>query len=252
MRKVLIPTDFSPVSRNALIYGLELYKNSDTEFDIIHIYHPSFDPVQPEIIESTLGLEMVKIDIMNDFISSFSKLAQQNNVKLNSRIEIGFTVEKIVEESTDYEIIIMGSTGNNNFINQIFGGISSEVAIKSKCPVLLIPSLIKFNNLRNIIYSYDFDGINSKTLNEVVSFAKRYNSTLHFVHINQNDKSDIKINFPDKLDIDFKTSIVQSDSVQEGLSDYIVSNDIDLVLMATKHRNFWEKIINRSFTNNFL
>ena len=157
MRKVLIPTDFSPVSRNSLNYGLELYKNSDTEFEIIHVYHPSFDPVQPEIIESTLGLEMVKIEIMNEFIASFSKLADECNVKLNSRIEIGFTVEKIVEESEDYELIIMGSTGNNNFINQIFGGISSEVATKSKCPVLLIPSLIRYKHLDNVIYSYDLN-----------------------------------------------------------------------------------------------
>lgn len=251
MRKVLIPTDFSPVSRNSINYGLELYKNSDTEFDVLHVYHPSFDPVQPEIIESTLGLEMVKIEIMNEFIASFSKLAEECNVKLNSRIEIGFTVERIVEESEDYELIIMGSTGNNNFINQIFGGISSEVATKSKCPVLLIPSLIKYNHLNNIIYSYDFDGVNNSILNDVVSFAKRYNSTLHFVHINYKEKENVTIRLPENIDVKFKTNIVESESVQEGLSTYIVDNDIDMVIMATKHRNFWEKIINRSFTKQF-
>lgn len=251
MRKVLIPTDFSPVSRNALKYGLELYKNSDTEFDVIHIYHPSFDPVQPEIIESSLGLEMVKIEIMNKFLESFSQQAEQNNVKLTSRIEIGFTVERIVEESGDFEIIIMGSTGNNNFINQIFGGISSEVATKSKCPVLLVPSLIHYRKLTNIIYSYDFDGIDNAILADVVGFTKRYNATLHFVNIHPKDKAFKQLSLPSNIDVPFKTGNVEADSIREGLSNYIVENDIDIVIMATKNKNFWEKIIHRSHTKQF-
>ena len=251
MRKVLIPTDFSPVSKNALIYGLNLYKNSDTEFDVIHIYHPSFDPVQPEIIESSLGLEMVKKEIMAGFINSISETAKNFNIGIESSIEIGFTVEKIVELSTEYELIIMGSTGNNSFINQIFGGISSEVATKSKCPVLLVPAQVNYNKLQNIIYSYDYEGIDDLVLQDVAGFAKRYKAKLHFVHIYNKEKKSININLPENFDIDHTISIVQADSIQEGLSKYIEDNNIDIVIMATKTKNFWEKIIHRSHTRQF-
>jgi nucleotide-binding universal stress UspA family protein len=251
MRKVLIPTDFSPVSKNALVYGLNLYKNSDTEFEIIHIYHPAFDPVQPEILESSLGLETVKNEIMEGFVNSVSKLAEENNVLLESRIEIGLTVEKIVELSRDYELIIMGSTGINSLISQIFGGISSEVASKSKCPVLLVPTSVNYKRLNNIIYSYDYDGIDDAVLNDVGGFTKRYNAKIHFVHIYNKEKKSINIVLPHNFDIDHTISIVQADSVREGLSKYIEENEIDIVIMATKTKNFWEKIINRSHTRQF-
>ena len=88
-------------------------------------------------------------------------------------------------------------------------------------------------------------------MNDVVSFSKRYHAVLHFVHINYKEKENVIINLPDNMDINYKTDIIESDSVQEGLSKYIVENDIDMVIMATKHRNFWEKIINRSFTKQF-
>lgn len=251
MRKVLVPTDFSPVSKNALIYGLNLYKNSDTDFDIIHIYHPSFDPVQPEIIESSLGLELVKKEILNGFVNSISDMANEYRIGIESSIEVGFTVEKIVELSKEYELIIMGSTGNNSFINQIFGGISSEVASKSRCPVLLIPSSVSYHELNNIIYSYDYEGIDDVVLQDVAGFAKRYDAKLHFVHIYNKENKSINIVLPEKLDVDHTISIVQADTIREGLSKYIEENNIDIVIMATKTKNFWEKIIHRSHTRQF-
>lgn len=251
MRKVLIPTDFSPVSKNSLIYGLELYKNSDTDFDIVHIYHPSFDPVQPEILESSLGLEMVKKEILERFVNSISELAKENNIGIESSIEVGFTVEKIVELSKDYELIIMGSTGINSFINQIFGGISSEVASNSKCPVLLIPGTVNFKKIKNIVYSYDYEGIDDAVLEDVAGFTRRYGAKLHFVHIYNKEKKSISIVLPENFDLDHTISIVQADSIREGLSKYIEDNDIDIVIMATKTKNFWEKIINRSHTRQF-
>lgn len=251
MRKILIPTDFSSVSKNALIYGLHLYKDSETSFDIIHIYHPSFDPVQPEIVESSLGLEIVKKEILKKFTDSIIEVAKENNIEIDCKIEVGLTVEKIVDLSKDYELIIMGSTGNNSLINQIFGGISSEVANNSKCPVLLVPASVTYQKLENVVYSYDYEGIDDLVLKDVANFAKRYHAKLHFVHIYNKEKKSININLPDNFDQDHTISIVQADNIREGLSKYIEENSINIVIMATKTTNFWEKIINRSHTRKF-
>ncbi len=250
MRKVLVPTDFSSVSKNALLYGLNLYKDSDTSFDIIHIYHPSFDPVQPEILDSSLGLENVKRESMNSLVESVRDIAERNNVILNSKIEIGFTIEKLVELSKDYDIIIMGSTGSDNLLNKIFGGISSDVAAKAECPVLLIPVKVKFEPLKKIIYACDFDGVDDRILHKIVAFAKRYDASIRFVHIQNKDK-EFQFTLSDDLDVNYSVSIVEADSVREGISQYIKEEKANMVIMATKHRSFWEKIIHKSHTKEF-
>ena len=84
----MIPTDFSSVSKNALDYALELYKNTETIFDVIHIYHPSFDPVNPEIIDSSLGMESVKKENMAKLMSTISEDAKSFNIEVNSKVEI--------------------------------------------------------------------------------------------------------------------------------------------------------------------
>ncbi len=250
MRKVLVPTDFSPVSKNALLYGLNLYENSDTVFDVVHVYHPSFDPVQPEILDSSLGLENVKRESMKSLVESVHDIAVKNNVTLNSKIEIGFTIEKLVELSREYDLIIMGSTGLDSILNKIFGGISSDVAAKAECPVLLVPAKVKFTPLKKIIYACDFDGVDERILNKVVAFAKRYDASIRFVHIQNRDK-EFSFTLSDDLDVNYSVSIVEAESVREGISTYIKEENANMVIMATKHRSFWEKIIHKSHTKEF-
>ena len=250
MRKILVPVDFSPVSKNAFIYGLNLYKDTDTQFDVLHVYHPSFDPIQPDILDPTLGLESIKAKNLEDFINSIKELAEANNVKITGKLELGFTIEKIIELSKDYDLIIMGSTGESNFLNKFFGGISSEVAVKAHCPVLLVPRGVTYSPLKNIIYACDFDGVDESIMQKVVEFAKRYNAKLHFVHIQNKDKEfDFKIE--NVHGIEYTINIVEAESVKEGLSSFIESHDVDLVIMATKKRSFWQQIIHKSHTKEF-
>ena len=43
MKNILIPTDFSLNSSNAILYGLELFGNYDTKFYFLHVDHPIID-----------------------------------------------------------------------------------------------------------------------------------------------------------------------------------------------------------------
>ena len=250
MRKILVPVDFSPVSKNAFIYGLHLYKGTDTLFDVVHIYHPSFDPVQPGILDDSLDLEHIKAQNLDTFIDSVKDIISQSGVEVNSRLELGFTVEKIVDMSEEYDLIIMGSTGESSLLNKFFGGISSEVAVKAHCPVLLIPSSVKFKGLKNIIYACDFDGVDDIILKKIIEFTKRYNASLHFVHIqNKNEKFELKLDTG--VPLKYTINIVEADSVKEGLSSFIENKNIDMVIMATKQRSFWKQIIHKSLTKEF-
>jgi len=249
MRKVLIPTDFSEVSKNAIVYALNLYKNTKSSFTIIHVYQPSIDLAQHEIVDSSLGMQDVKRDNMNNLLSSIHSLAKECNIKIESSIEVGFTIETIVKLSEDYEVIVMGSTGSNNIINNFFGGISTGVASKSKCPVFLIPDNAVFNTLENILYAFKLKELNNEIMENVIEFAKRYNSTLHFVRIvNSDDGNDYLYELPDTKNIKFSTGIIKTNSFTKEINNYVKNKNIDLLIVATKHRKFWNKIFHKSFT----
>jgi len=246
MRDILVPTDFSEVSKNAFKYGLALYRRTESKIDVVHIYHPVFDPSQNEIIDLDSAINKLLKERMSDFLSARSMY----DIEVSGRIEMGFAVEKIVKLSFNYDIIIMGTTGESGLLGQVFGKVSSDVATQAHCPVLLIPPGIEFDGYKNIIYSCDFDGVNDAILREIASFAKRYNAKLHFVHIKKGDE-EFHLNIPDDIGLDYTINQIEADSVIDGVNSFIENNSAELVIMAAKKRSFWERIVHKNHTKEF-
>ena len=247
MRSILIPTDFSDVSKNSLRYGLDLYRRTESQVDLVHIYHPAFDPRQTEIIDVSAGIEEILDSKMKDLISTASIL----DLEVKGKVEVGFATERIIELSFHYDIIIMGTTGANGLFGRLFGSVSTEVAEKSHCPVLLIPPNISFNGYENVIYACDIDGVSDEVLNEIMTFAKRYNAKLHFVHINDGDK-EIEISLPEDIEVDCTVNEIEADSVIKGVNLFIEKKNADLVIIATKQRSFWEGFLHTNHTKEFV
>ena len=53
----------------------------------------------------------------------------------------------------------------------------------------------------------------------------------------------------DKLPkLEFKMAEVESTSVRDGLNQYAADNEVDLLVMVTKHRNFLDNLFHKSIT----
>jgi nucleotide-binding universal stress UspA family protein len=178
---------------------------------------------------------------MNDFT---------DKPEINGKVIMGFAAEQLIALSRDYDVIIMGTTGSHKLADKIFGTISLEVSRKAHCPVFLIPDNSKFISFKNIVYACDFEGISPSILEKIVGFAQRFDAQVHFIHVSQEDsKVDIstsiqQMSFP----ITYSTETIMSSSVSEGLNNYVEDHNVELLIMATKKRNFWEQIIHRSIT----
>ncbi len=247
MRKILVPTDFSDVSKNALRYGLDLYRRTESKVDLVHIYHPAFDPSQTEIIDISSGVEKIFDSKMKELISGTNIF----DLEVNGKVEVGFAIERIIELSFHYDIIIMGTTGATGLFGRLFGSVSTEVAEKSHCPVLLVPPNTGFDGYENVIYAYDPDGVSDEVLSEIMTFAKRYNAKLHFVHIKEGNEK-IEINLPEDIEVDCTINEIEADSVIKGVNLFIEKKNADLVIIATKQRNFWEGILHTNHTKEFV
>ena len=253
MRKVLIPTDFSISSRNAFHYALQLYGNTDSQFDVIHIYHTSFDPSQPTVLDFSLGIDKIKKENIDQFIAETPKSLLENLSNpplIEGKVVMGFAAEQLIAMSKTYDVIIMGTTGAHKLADKIFGTISLEVSRKAHCPVFLIPENSEFVPYKNIVYACDFSGISAPILDKIVHFAQRFDAQVHFIHVSQEDSTldlgaSIKqMSFP----ITYFTKTIKAQSVSEGLNEYVEDHDVELLIMATKRRSFWEQIIHSSIT----
>lgn len=263
IKNILVPTDFSVTARNAYAYAKLLAQRLDAHITVVHI-NEYFIPVSEIAVAPLAENEEDRLEeAMETFISDDIRNASgdtsilvKNNVK--SKILRGDPVSRLEELSKNADLIVMGTTGLQDFISKIIGSTSLEVANKAHCPVVLVPRDAQWKPIDRIMYASNYDSTTPKMVREITDFAVMLNAAVHFVHIEEftNNDKDVTDIVWDEL---FSTSdpslafeihtIYGEDRIKE-LKDYSEKNKINLMAFVSKHRNFWQNLMHNSVTQN--
>ena len=263
IKNILVPTDFSVTARNAYAYAKLLAQSLDAHVTVVHI-NEYFIPVSEIAVAPLSEHEEDRLtEAMETFISDDirgesgdTSILVKNNVK--SKILRGDPVSRLEELSKNADLIVMGTTGLQDFISKIIGSTSLEIANKAHCPVILVPRDARWKPIDRIMYASNYDSTTPKMVREITDFAVMINAAVHFVHIDEFTENDEKVTniIWDEL---FSTSdpslafeihtIYGEDRIKE-LNEYSEKNKINLMAFVSKHRNFWQNLMHNSVTQN--
>lgn len=264
MKNILVPTDFSPAAKGAFQFALNLAELQDGHVKAVHIYHPEFDPESNWLNNSFMdGMGFAK-ERLDQFVKQETAPTGGGNVATALEVEqeviTGFAVDEILECSRrkDVDLLVMGSTGERGFLEKLFGSVSTNVTQRAECPVMLVPEGVQFHGFKHIMYASNYEAAEQPTLHKLVDVANAFNSDIHFVHVaEEGDSKDyeavenrlFKVLFDgNEPSFAFNMANIEGHSVVEGLNDYAVKHNIDLVVMVSPHRNFWEQLFHKSVT----
>ncbi len=260
MKKILVPIDFSPTSIDAFYYAGELAKVFGASIDLIHVYHESNENnvLANKITNHTNKSLLDRLEGVATSLPQFSNGIIEPKVKVQCKVLEGMVVSSITEEliDTQADMIVMGTTGKHNTLEQSIGSISTSMAQIAQCPVLLIPEGITFKNFENILYALDYEAVERKVLNDNITFANLFRASLHFVHVNNSEVIDPEVESMiyntlfEKGHPSFAFNIVSvpNTSVIKGLNDYIKHNEIDMLVLVNHHAHFLDNIMGKSMT----
>lgn len=267
IQKIVVPTDFSECSKDAFHVALDIAERFGASVEVAHFYVLPVDNNLPEgrtfiytEREYMLTLEE-KMDkfIHHDFHNSFEENVA-TKVKVTYKIEIGFPGTKIVEFSSrpDVNLIVMGASGDHPNFARFFGSIASEIAADAECPVLLIPFGRRFARFDDIMYSCSEDSNKKHTLGYTLEWAKKFNARLHFVHSKNINKSFDTYTSKDTYeqmkdfdtDVEMRFETVIDSLPWRGLYTYADVERIDMMIIVTKHRSFFQNLVHNSLTEN--
>lgn len=255
--KILIPTDFSPLSKVAVQFAVKFGKKLKAEFTILSVVNLDASPGR-----GVLNVKFLEDKLVENAVEDCAKLisevkAENKGIIITSQVIKGYPVEKVVTNYTrhnDIDLIVMGTKGATGLKKLILGSNAAAVIDKSDIPVIAVPEFARFKSLKDIIYATDIANIKNE-LKTVVSFAKDFNATVHILHIvspAQETKLDIKqtvtkltkaLNY---RKITFTVSLNEDDT--EGINEYVLKQKADMLAMFTHELTFFEKVFNKSVT----
>ena len=191
MKNILLPTDFSENSWNAIKYALEFYQKTTCNFYLLHVtlisnYTGSASPlIPPSDSLEKLYLKQTK-DQLKKLLKEIKKLPVNTKHHFFPLSTFNYFTEAVKDhiEEKNIELIIMGTKGASGLTEIIIGSNTGDLITKVKCPVLMVPENSKYKEPKEIAFPTDYNIFyQPKILNTISEFAKMYDSSVRILHI---------------------------------------------------------------------
>lgn len=116
--KILIPTDFSPLSKVAVQFAVKFGKKLKAEFTILSVVNLDASPGR-----GVLNVKFLEDKLVENAVEDCAKLisevkAENKGIIITSQVIKGYPVEKVVTNYTrhnDIDLIVMGTKGATVF-----------------------------------------------------------------------------------------------------------------------------------------
>jgi len=259
MRNILIPTDFSISAWNAITYALQLFANTECVFYFLNAYTPEISSnrlMAGSISESikTSSAQIVSEKGLRQTVERVNKEFKNplHDYKTVSSFSLLLDVVKEVVSEQKIDFIVMGSRGSSDNTSIFLGRNTVRILNNvNTCPVLVIPSDYKFENLHKIsVVSESIGFYRSAELNPILSLARIFNSSVEIVTYHNTH-----INFTELQQDNHDTIHIQLESIPIGhynlntkntlttaLRQYVDQASCQLLVMSNKGNSFIRNI----------
>lgn len=260
MKNVLIPTDFSENSHNALRYALDYFADIPVNFYILHVSLKA--PLyKDEETDEFLG-ESAKnhttqspIALLKEEIKTCRLLAKNPQHAFFPLHENVLLVEAIRKHVSEKEIhyILMGTKGTSKINRTEIGSNTSEVITKVKCPVLVIPEHAKFNKIKNIAFPTDYNYMyKNRVISTIYETLKLQTAALRILNIKSNNHELTQTQMENKgflqdflKETKHSFHFLESKNIETGIQEFVETWEIDMIAMVAKNLNFIQRLLFR-------
>lgn len=256
MKTILLPTDFSSNSINAINYAINMFgeKNKYILLNAYRISPVSIEEYVSEIPdfakESEKGLKKVLNKVKKEF--SHKKL----NIEIISRL--GYPVEvlnKIVKRKK-VDLTVMGTKGASGLKEILLGSITADAIKNLSCPILAVPEKAKYEPLKNIALAADLRNVRGEKLFiPLLSIVKNYAAEVVILHVQRNIARVTKNEKLEKIKLEnlfrkipHSFNLIEESNAARGIENFIRSRNIDLLAMVSRKHNLVERLFSKSAT----
>lgn len=254
MKKILVPTDFSPNSKSGIRFAIHWAAQQNLELVYIHVIN---------ILTPTRWSR----ETANNYISGELDACKKQFTKFihtvyqSLKIKPGLFSTIVIQEDDPAKTLldycrrdksidcICISTNGAGSVMKLFGTNTSKLISKSPIPVLAIPGNYKHRGLKSVLYAADFHNFKDE-MEKVLNFAILFKAKVDVVHFSS----------PGEFIFDEETIKKLSGGYQYGLNVFVEENEASLsleerlqkeilirkpsvvIMFSNKQRNFMQKM----------
>jgi len=254
MGSILVATNFSKLSENAVFYSASLAKEFNTKLILFNAFEIPLHASNTLLPATSINeLRQKNIDKLKEMAL---QLTQQFEIEVHyecSYVHLEKEIDVLMETHKSY-FLAMGMS-SKSIEQNLLGNPTTTLISMKKFPVLAVPLTAKYAGIKHILFACDLmRSVPIKTLAKLRQVATRLKSNVTVFYV-EAIINDLKLN-PLALDnigkeLDGVTHLyknVKSNAVIEEIKKEIKKSNAELLVMIPKTYGFWESIIHKSKT----
>ncbi len=265
-KKILVPTNFSKHSWNALIFAMNLYKKHPCTFYLINVFQSQ------KFLGDAMSLVKDSGEKSNEKEASESGLERMMQGlgfrKENPKHQFktisfkGGMTEGIQENAEKYgvDLIVLGAAGEIAGINSINDSSISKLTEEiEECPILVVPEKYELKSGKNleIVFPSNFSiPFKQKELIPLLEIAEHLNASIRLLYINSEGKKLTEEQEKNKTElsghfenVDFSFHTLTQTSPSTGVHLFIESRESDLLALYQRKKGFFSRLFHHKKSN---
>ncbi len=139
MKPIVIASDLTPTTENALRHGMTLARDLNTDVILVH----AWEPPALAVMDATVALPpdelAVHVGMLQRRLDEIAARVRPEHAKLSTRLIEGRPAEAIAKfvQETDARMVVVG-TSAPRLLTRLLGSTAEAVVRTAPCPVLVV------------------------------------------------------------------------------------------------------------------
>ncbi len=267
LNKILVPTDFSDISLQALEYAAQIAKIDNGEIIMLHVFESYTQ-------NTMLNMRIDFTRIIEEGVEArFNEIKAKNKnlqgINIHSRVVVGKIHSEIdnIAAQENIKLIIMGTHGVSGVTNidKFFIGSNTYRTIQNApCPIITLRQNPLRKEIKNIVVPLDSTRDSLKKIDIAVKWAKHLKAKIHLLAVTaffEELRVDVKaisakVKEAEKklieAGVDYESHIIRHQAPSESVLEYSYKKHADLITIVTGQEALWNEMLFGSSARNIV
>jgi nucleotide-binding universal stress UspA family protein len=262
MKTVIVPTDFSEISNNALQYAIDLAKDNGSSLLIFHAYQVPVSMTDVPIVLVSVEQLQKNADDKIEELKRSVQLSSGGTLKIYAEAKLGDTVDELEDLCNRIKpfAVVMGTKGATGLERVLFGSTTLTVIKHLSWPVIIVPPGRKYSPIKKIGFACDFTAVVETTPTELIrAFVKDCKAELYVLNVDYKNKH-FRPETPEQSvllhtlieDLNPHYDFVDDEDIDSGINKFAEKNDLDILITIPKKHSILEGLFRKSHTKELL
>lgn len=259
MTSILLLTDFSNNSKNAILYAQHLLKKESCNFYVLYVKEASTyttDDLMGNRSSQSLYASLVAKSEkrLDNFVNNIDKTNPSHTFKpiIDRDVFIDAVNQCVIKYKID--LVVMGTNGASDLKETVFGSNALNVLRSVDCNTLVVPTAFKFSQLDNLLLALDIkDSLNDKTVLELLNFVRLHAVKLKVLRIispernsSSKEEEDQKWLSERLKSSDFDYATIPNVPLTYVVNTFVHTQAVDMIVFVGQYKNFVGRLFGTS------